>query len=116
MRTFVQFVSGAATLGLLLSAQVAFAGDVDGDLVEDAADNCVAVANSNQFDSDGDGLGDACDADYNNDGSVDELDFSLLKSAFNSGAGSDAYDSAFDHNSDGQVNGQDVTAHLSLRN
>jgi RHS repeat-associated protein len=35
--------------------------DGDGDGVPDAADNCPAVANSDQADADGDGLGDACD-------------------------------------------------------
>jgi len=35
--------------------------DVDGDGVEDDADNCPAMANANQADADGDGVGDACD-------------------------------------------------------
>ncbi len=36
-------------------------GDGDRDLVCDAADNCPAVANVDQTDTDGDGAGDACD-------------------------------------------------------
>ena len=36
-------------------------GDFDDDLVADENDNCVFVANGSQTDSDGDGLGDACD-------------------------------------------------------
>jgi parallel beta-helix repeat protein len=43
---------------LVLSA---FAVDTDGDSVADAADNCPAVANSSQADSDDDGIGNACD-------------------------------------------------------
>jgi hypothetical protein len=38
------------------------APDADADLVPDAFDNCKEAANTNQFDTDGDGEGDACDA------------------------------------------------------
>jgi len=36
--------------------------DSDGDGVVDAADNCVSAGNADQYDSDGDGAGDPCDA------------------------------------------------------
>jgi hypothetical protein len=37
------------------------ASDPDGDYVCGSVDNCPTVANANQVDTDGDGLGDACD-------------------------------------------------------
>lgn len=50
--------------------------DMDGDMVSDAVDNCVNVANGpnepapdgNQADMDGDGIGNACDSDIDGDG------------------------------------------------
>jgi MYXO-CTERM domain-containing protein len=42
--------------------------DSDGDNVSDAFDNCIEVANTDQKDSDGDKIGDACDGDWDNDG------------------------------------------------
>lgn len=37
-------------------------GDLDGDGIPDATDNCPGIPNPDQADSDGDGVGDACDA------------------------------------------------------
>lgn len=42
--------------------------DVDGDLVNDACDNCPGVANNDQDDLDADGIGDACDTCTDIDG------------------------------------------------
>ena len=43
--------------------------DVDGNEASEACDNCPSVANPRpQADTDGDGVGDECDNDQNNDG------------------------------------------------
>jgi len=42
--------------------------DVDSDTILDLEDNCPFDANTDQSDIDGDGLGDVCDADMDNDG------------------------------------------------
>jgi choice-of-anchor B domain-containing protein len=48
--------------------------DIDGDTVLNALDNCVALTNTDQLDSDNDGFGDACDDDDDDDGILDEND------------------------------------------
>ncbi len=56
--------------------------DPDGDGLVDWKDNCRNVANPSQQDTDGDKYGNACDADFNNDGIVNSLDIGLLKQMF----------------------------------
>ena len=49
--------------------------DADEDLVPDGRDNCPGVANNNQQDTDGDGIGDDCKpADTDGDGVPDDTD------------------------------------------
>ena len=75
---------------LLLEAVAAEEADDDGDGFFNSEDNCTAVANPDQFDSDADGYGNACDADFNNDGVVGIPDFALLSAQFGSTTGGSA--------------------------
>jgi len=56
--------------------------DTDNDGVLDYNDNCTDVANADQQDTDGDNYGNACDGDFNNDGSVSSIDLGLFKQMF----------------------------------
>ncbi|MEM7083813.1 MAG: thrombospondin type 3 repeat-containing protein [Pseudomonadota bacterium] len=72
--------------------------DTDGDGVGDDTDNCTNVANPDQRDTNGDGFGNVCDADLNNDGVINFIDVSQFSAVF---LGNDA---DADFNGDGAVN------------
>jgi len=76
--------------------------DTDGDGVADDMDNCTEVSNPDQTDSNGDGFGNLCDADLNNDSVINFIDVSLFSSVFLSD------DADADFNSDGAVNFVDL--------
>jgi hypothetical protein len=77
--------------------------DSDEDGVPDSRDNCIAVPNKDQIDSDGDSFGNACDGDLNNDGVVNALDLAMFRAKFGSRDGG-----AADMNGDGVVNALDL--------
>ncbi len=56
--------------------------DTDGDGLFDDVDNCTLEENPNQVDADGDGYGNFCDPDLNNDGQVNFVDLSLFTPLF----------------------------------
>jgi len=66
--------------------QVVPAQDSDGDGLLDFVDNCSQVFNPDQRDSDGDRFGDRCDPDFNQNGTVDSNDASVLKAKLGSPA------------------------------
>ena len=74
----------------------------DGDGVMSSVDNCSEVANANQIDANGDGLGNICDPDFNEDDLVNAIDQGEIKLHF--------FTSSPEHdlNSDGIVNAGDI--------
>lgn len=53
---------------------IAFAADTDSDGIDDSTDNCPNISNPDQYDIDGDGIGNACDDDMDGDGILNNLD------------------------------------------
>ena len=76
--------------------------DFDGDGVPNDSDNCAQHANASQRDSNGDGIGNRCDPDLNDDDIVNATDLGLFKQVFFTG------DADADFNGDGQVNSIDL--------
>ena len=87
----------------LLSKTITIASqDSDQDGVSDQADNCLLTSNPDQTDADGDGFGNLCDADFNNDCMVNFTDLSIFGAAFLTN------DDTTDLNGDGVVNFLDM--------
>jgi hypothetical protein len=82
--------------------------DTDSDGIADYRDNCITIPNPEQHDSNHDGYGNACDADFNNDGFVNFADLAIMKSTFFSD------DADSDLNEDGFVNFADLSILKSL--
>jgi len=57
-----------------LCATATWAGDYDGDGIDDNIDNCPVIPNPGQGDADGDGIGNACETDDDDDGILDGPD------------------------------------------
>jgi hypothetical protein len=76
--------------------------DPDGDQVSSEVDNCTEWPNPGQGDADGDGFGNACDADLNQDGRVNFADVALFRGRFGTS------DPAADFDGSGLVNFADL--------
>jgi len=97
--------------------------DSDQDGIPDACDNCTRIPNGplapdagghSQHDTDGDGYGNLCDGDLNNDGSTNTLDLNLYKLAHRTAMGDPNYNDDADFNSDGRINTLDLTIYKGL--
>ena len=99
---------GAHDFVLYELAPSALIPEYDADGVPDAVDNCTLVANPTQLDRDGDGYGNACDADLNNSGTVTTADFGILRSVLGQATGSSANAAKADLNGSGTVTTADL--------
>jgi hypothetical protein len=87
--------------------------DTDSDGVIDALDNCRLVSNPTQVDSNGDGYGNRCDGDLNNNGSTNAQDTTLYRQQLGQPSLAPTYNAA-DINANGAVNAQDTTLFRTL--
>lgn len=76
--------------------------DSDADGITDDSDNCILAANADQRDTNGDGIGNACDPDLNNDCVINFTDLAELKAVF------------FTNDADADFTGDNVVNFLDL--
>jgi len=81
--------------------------DSDGDWVCDDVDICLGIFDPDQIDSDLDGFGNRCDADFNGDGVANGADFIHFRSVFGSSLGDSRFDPDVDSDGDDTVGPED---------
>lgn len=94
--------SGLACAGTIPCADATVVGDGDSDGVANSIDNCANQSNASQQDTNADGLGNRCDPDYDQDNSVDDVDYEIFVKCFTVGSGPDC-----DHDGNGVVGASD---------
>ena len=70
--------SAPQTVEVDFSTLVRISPDTDGDGIANALDNCPLTSNADQKDSNGNGVGDACEGDLDHDGDIDQDDLDRL--------------------------------------
>jgi hypothetical protein len=88
--------------------------DTDSDTVADYHDNCTAHSNTTQIDTDGDGYGTRCDADYDNSGSTGGPDFGTLVANFGKSLGTPGWNPETDHDGSNATGGPDYGIMVSF--
>lgn len=96
--TFLVFTTQTSCFGI----------DTDRDGTADATDNCTLIVNRLQIDEDHDGYGNACDADFDQNGVVDSADLGQLEASLGSN------DRLTDLDANGVVDAADVAILNSL--
>ncbi len=82
--------------------------DTDGDGIADATDNCLDIANADQRDTNGDGFGNRCDPDFDDNNLVNFIDLLQMEAAFFTFEGTPGYDPDIDLDGDGTINFLDL--------
>jgi len=72
------------------------------------------VPNTSQLDTDGDGFGNLCDGDLNNDGNTNTLDLNLYKLAHRTSVADSNYNVDADFNGNGVINTLDLNIYKGL--
>jgi hypothetical protein len=121
--TFPESVVGLADDGFPYVSFAVTANDSDSDGIVDLEDNCIDAPNgplisdaasNSQVDTDGDGYGNMCDGDLNNDGNTNTLDLNLYKLAHRTSPGDTNYNVDADFNGDVVINTLDLNIYKGL--
>jgi len=110
------FLDGILASGGRLNAFGAITAvlDTDNDGIPQSLDNCTAVANADQRDTDGDGYGNLCDGDLNNDGSTNTLDLQLYAGMHATQAEDPEYDPDADFDGNSSIDTSDLNIYEGL--